>query len=95
MSRVETKRLINNVKIRLKLYENGEMVYSATLRGKTRVLRILQWSLERKWDSGTCRVVYNSKKEFYNEFDFTSIDDVVSHLSPDCCLDPYLVKNFA
>ena len=93
MSRVETKRLINNVKIHLKLFSEGETVLDTTRRGKTRLLKILQGSLDGKLDAGYIKVTYNSKLDHYNHADFEDLEKLDTLLTE--FLDPYIVKTFS
>jgi hypothetical protein len=93
MSRVETKRKINGVRINVKLHNGKETVLSTTRKGKTNLLKVLQGSSELIWDSGYVRVTYNKDKEFYNHCVFFNMDQLVSLLGE--FLDPYLVKQFA
>lgn len=93
MSRVETKRLQNNVKIHVKLHNGAETVLSTTRKGKTNLLKVLQGSPELIWDSGYVRVTYNRDKEFYNHCVFWDLDGLKGLLAE--FLDPYLVKEFA
>lgn len=93
MSRVETKRKINGVRINVKLHNGKETVLSTTRKGKTNLLKVLQGSSELIWDSGYVRVTYNKDKEYYNHCVFFNMDQLVSLLGE--FLEPHLVKSFA
>lgn len=93
MSRVETKKKINNVKISVKLHNGSETVLSTTRRGKTNLLKVLQGSSELIWDFGYVRVTYNNKKDYYNHCVFSSMEQLHTLLGE--FLDPFLVKEFA
>lgn len=93
MSRVETKRKINSVRITLILTNEGEMVLNTTCKGKNNLLKVLQGSLELIWDAGYVRTMYNRKQKFFNHSDFKNREELDALLSD--FLDPYLVKQFA
>lgn len=93
MSRVETKRKISNVKIHVKLSNKGETVLDTTRRGKTRLLKILQGSLDGIWDAGYIKVTYNNKQDYYNHAEFQDLEKLDTLLTD--FLDPYLVKEYA
>lgn len=64
--------------VRLKLYKDGQEVdaYSSVI--KSRILRYLQGKPSSEWDYGVCTVVYDSRRNVYNEFDFTNLEDFMN-----------------
>jgi len=51
--------------------ENGESVYVINSTKKSQIKLRLQAFSRKNWAFGTCRVWYNKREEFYNEFRFT------------------------
>lgn len=92
-------KLLSGVEIYLRLDFADKTVTTATRRGKTKVLRFLQGKLKSKGNvelvEGYCKVWYSKDKDLFNHFDFDSVEDLRSHLTIDCCLDPYLIKAFS
>ena len=71
------KKIINKKKspltIILKLYKNNEMVYNARLDSKTRVFSRAQMT---NFTKGYIKVVYSYKHNYYNDADFTTLDQL-------------------
>ena len=83
----------NRLPYQIKLFKNGEVVETTTLKLKTRVLRFVQGKKSTEWDLGYVRLTYNAKQGYYNHAEFSSIDQLKALI--DEFSDIYLVKQFS
>lgn len=82
------------IPIQVKLFnKKGEVIQNYYRTVKARILVDVQVGLKNK-DTvyGTCRVIYNKNKDYWNEFNFTDFKKFKDTLAVDTELD--LVKEF-
>lgn len=63
--------------------KNGNSVHIINSTKKTRVLQSLTRVSNSEWEIGECYVWYNRRRNFYNSFQFDSIDDFTNKLKLD------------
>lgn len=77
--------------INLKLYKGDLLVKTINSSKKTQIR--LRLTDATGWDSGICRVWYNRKKDYWNEFKFTDLETFDRTLTDDTEWD--MIKDFA
>lgn len=84
------RRILVNVRF---FDKNGIPVHYCTSKIKKRIIRIVQlYSDKYGIVSGTCRVTYNKKEKYWNEFNFTDIETFLNILDIDT--ESKLVKEY-
>jgi hypothetical protein len=80
------------IKVRI-FNENGQLVQSYNRTIKTRIIADVQVGLTAK-DAfeGTCRVTYNPKEDYWNEFNFRTYSEFIHNLNQ--ITEKDLVKEF-
>ncbi len=84
---------VPGVSIHLKLKNKGKVVLSRTFPLATRVYSQLERSSTPEWTLGVCRVWYNREKDYWNEFEFKTAEELHRILAQDTEKD--LVETFA
>lgn len=92
MATTQTQKLLA---FRVSLTKNGKKVQSRTLKSRTRLINFVQGRLNSELisaDGGTVRVIYNSDKDYWNEFEFNNMAELKERIAP--CVEPKLVKDY-
>lgn len=81
------------LRIDIKLRNGTKMTKRITRYVKARIVAFVQEQPAAEWTSGTCRVWYSVKEDFWNEFDFATSAEFRQRLAE--ITDKGLVDSFA
>lgn len=73
------------VKVVLKFYKNNHLVNYSHKTIRAKYIEVLTNIIARnlnKWNNAKCRVIYDNNLEYFNEFEFNSLEDFVEKYYP-------------